>query len=220
MIQWNKYFDRIFCLHFAKYTERLPFLYSELKRVGILDSGIFQLYENTDTPLYRYIFNALNLDELLKDKLLDKECFNGFCASFGHYQISKIAELNNYKSILILEDDVTFLKNLNEIEFILSQTPENSDLTLYSNWCWDWPNMKKYYADLNTNNALFHKITDGYPNLGSGVCYRLSRLGTICFNGLQERKFKVTDQMWNYHYDSGKYPNFNIVQMIHFINMF
>ena len=60
---WNR-FDKIVCIHYLPYTERLENIKSELKRVGILDLPQFEFYYTIDNDFYRYI-----LDGIPKDKI-------------------------------------------------------------------------------------------------------------------------------------------------------
>ena len=62
---------------------------------------------------------------------------SSFSCSFGHYSIMKIAELKGYSRILILEDDIAFLNDVDEINHILdtaqSEVP-NYDVCLFSHF--------------------------------------------------------------------------------------
>ena len=55
MIQWNKYFDKIYCIHYINAIERMPRLLNELSRVGILNSGIFEWFYGYDSPFFSLI---------------------------------------------------------------------------------------------------------------------------------------------------------------------
>lgn len=50
MIDWKHHFDHIFCLHYVPNVDRKQRIESELKRVGILDSGIFSWHMSVPSP--------------------------------------------------------------------------------------------------------------------------------------------------------------------------
>ena len=55
-IDWNKYVDQIYCITFT--GKRNGEMYDELKRVDILDSGIYFEFENIKTPLYEKLYKT------------------------------------------------------------------------------------------------------------------------------------------------------------------
>ena len=111
MIKWNKYFDHIYCIHYKPHVERFEELNNELKRVGILDAGIFEyIYTDEDNNEYK--------NPAYKITLNHKKCLED-------------AYNKCYGNILILENDVRFLKDINEIEKVLEQKPDEADLILF-----------------------------------------------------------------------------------------
>ena len=111
MIQWNKFFGHIYCIHYKGHVERFEGLNDELKRVGILDSGIFEYkYTDIDNNHYKIAANKVTIHH--------KECIND-------------AIYNKYNRILILENDIRFLKDLSVIEDYLNQIPKNADMVWF-----------------------------------------------------------------------------------------
>ena len=120
-IDWGKYFDRIFCVFFLPNKGRMERISAELKRVGILDSKVFE---------WRFTVPS-KLDKRIQDSFVDKKWVENVGAINGTIEQTRILKeslLLGYKRILILEDDVAFLKDLSEILSILDNLPEGYDV--------------------------------------------------------------------------------------------
>lgn len=116
LINWGEYFDRIYCVHFLPHKDRLARLKKELSRVGILDSGILE---------WRYTVPD-SYDEIIW-KVAEK---NRWCSrkayvnlALENHRILKQSQLLGFKKILILEDDIAFLRSIEEIKKILDAIP-------------------------------------------------------------------------------------------------
>ena len=112
---------------------------AELKRVGILDSSIFEWKNAFCSPFFEVI--SKNIKHRHADTIKNQGAFN--CA-FMHYECMKMAEAMNYSKILIIEEDLVFLKSLDTIVKILDAMP-NTDVCLLDKWC---GNPYKWKADL------------------------------------------------------------------------
>ena len=111
MIEWNKYFDHIYCIHYKPHVERFEELNEELKRVRILDSGIFEyFYSDVDKTKYKIPANKVTIHH--KRCILD-------------------ALSNKYDRILILENDIRFLKDLSIMKKYLEQIPKDADMVWF-----------------------------------------------------------------------------------------
>ena len=83
----------------------------ELKRVGILDSGIFK-WETTYLGPFEKLFAQMIRDQNI---ILSKNFFtDGRCSTvLGHLHAVKEAYYSGWERLLIIEDDERFLKDLN-----------------------------------------------------------------------------------------------------------
>lgn len=120
MIQWDKYFDHIFCVTYVN-NGRYHEISKELDRVGILKSGIFEFIYNVDYKYKDIMHNAIyspGLNDAWK-----------YC-TIQHLKIWNIIKEVGFKRVLILEDDIAFLKDLNKIEYAL-ETTDYKDITLF-----------------------------------------------------------------------------------------
>lgn len=159
MINWNKYFDHIYCVHYVPMKDRRYDIESELKRVGIYDSGIFSWQLSYDIPKYVERYTNKSVSDL----------------TYNHYLIFNDILFHHYNKVMVIEDDVRFLKDLDRIERLLDECPDY-DLCLF-----DWNRYGNYIGANNTRLDLMEagKITDHY-------CYFTHAWLTSCY-GITER---------------------------------
>lgn len=119
-IDWSL-FDRIFCIHYLPYVERLPKITSELKRIGILDSSQFEFWYTTPNSYY---YNILNSDRILKNELNP----NNINLAINFYNILQQSKYLNYNRILIIEDDEVFLEDVNLLKQYIDEFPMDADI--------------------------------------------------------------------------------------------
>lgn len=115
-IDWEKYVDQIYCVTFTKKDKTE--LYKELRRVDILDSGIYHEFENIQTPFYKKLYGAAVDLSKVRQKSCKEYSFR-YDVTIAEYYCCKNASQHNYNRILVMEDDVVFLKNKNDIINIL-----------------------------------------------------------------------------------------------------
>lgn len=196
MINWKKYFDAVYVLHYAGYNEIESHLNSELKRVGLDSSGILHIHENISSPFLTTLKKNVNCEDRLKSE-------SAFSCAFGHYSILKITELKNYSKILILEDDVSFLKDLTLLENILEKSLvdiPDYDFCLFSHFQTPCPDIKeeipRYINEMllaRKNNQMFITYNRNSATVSSGVCYAVSRKACIMLRGLYEHQMQLAD---------------------------
>lgn len=119
-IDWSKYFDRIFCLSLADNMERRNDCMRDWERLGIFGSGIFEWKITVNNPFYGYIWTNPNLPAM-KWWLNLTGALN---CTLGHYEIMMQSLAMGYERVLILEDDVRFLKDESKVAEILENMPE------------------------------------------------------------------------------------------------
>ena len=121
-INWSKYVDQIYCITFP--NKQMNELYTELKRVDILDSGIYYEFENISSPLFKYMFLG-TFGSLKEDCVMQKKYSYAYDVTIAHYYCMKHAQQHNYDRILILENDNIFLKDKKDIVNILDAAYNN-----------------------------------------------------------------------------------------------
>ena len=170
MIEWSKYFDRIICLSLADNIDKRNDAYADFKRVGIIDSGIFEWKITVKNHFYSLIWS--NPSFRTEKFWNDGKHYGNLNCTLGHYEIYLYIKALDYQRVLILEDDCRFLKDINEIEKILDNLPDY-DICLFDKYLCADP--------LLMNNAIENnKINDDYFDyssckLWSTACYAINR---------------------------------------------
>lgn len=116
-IHWHRYFDRVFCIHYLPNTNKLPRLRGELARVGLLDSGIFEWRFTCPSKYDNLIFKAYKEKDLAPNV-----GFVNLCLEIR--RIPYESKAFGYERILLLENDVAFLKDLAELKRLLEAAPK------------------------------------------------------------------------------------------------
>lgn len=175
--KWNEIFDSIWCISFTGYPERKNAVESELKRIGILGSGVFNWRFTFPT-----IFDNILFD-VTKKKLKHNNCKNvpSMSCSLGHYGCIKTAYELGHEFTLIMEDDIRFLKDIGRIKEIIDNIPPCADIVnfdILDSSSLIPPNQYEKYASERAYNEYFFK----YINFMGGSCYALSRraMKAIC----------------------------------------
>lgn len=175
-VDWS-IFDSIWGISFTGYTERRKGVESELKRIGILDSGRFNWRFTFPT-----IFDNILFD-VTKKQLKHNTCKNvsSMSCSLGHYGCIKTAYELGHEFILIMEDDIRFLKDVGRIADIIKTVPPCADIVnfdaLPSDAQWNEMTYKNAVETGSYNDNFFR--ADGFMG---GSCYALSRraMKAIC----------------------------------------
>ena len=123
-INWRKYFDRIFCIHYLPNISIMSRLQEELKRVGILQCGIFEWKFTVPCVYDEVIMHARPNKEHMKKIGWVNE-------SLALLDILKQSQILGYNRILVVEDDATFLLNLHEIQQSLDMLPSGYDVVQF-----------------------------------------------------------------------------------------
>lgn len=179
MIDWKKYFDHIYCIHYLPYKERYRKCVDELTRVGIRESGVFSWKLTWDSPLLDRLYQVCNAAPSVG-------CMK---IGFAHYMCIKEAYELGFNHVLILENDNIFLKDVNKIEKILNDLPDDYDICLLDKI----PAVSAKYEDAvkNATNESFIDIDKKFYVLAN--CYALSRKGMEHVIKNQEKRLAISD---------------------------
>lgn len=179
MIDWKKYFDHIYCIHYLPYKERYRKCIDELTRVGIRESGVFSWKLTWDSPLFDRLYQVCNAAPSVG-------CMK---IGFAHYMCIKEAYELGFNHVLILENDNIFLKDVNKIEKILNDLPDDYDICLLDKI----PAVSAKYEDAvkNATNESFIDIDKKFYVLAN--CYALSRKGMEHVIKNQEKRLAISD---------------------------
>lgn len=163
---WRRRFSRIYCIHNEEDRERLPRLMWELERVGIVDSGLLEMRVTSPN---------------VADGMLMKLEGNSTCACAGYANLALAtrrmlseALYFGHERILVLEDDVAFLKDEEAIRELLNEAPWEYDIIQFEKLVGSPSEWKRRVAE----NRIREKFIDGGGwYFASGACYSLSRRG-------------------------------------------
>ena len=134
--------DKIYFLELYTNEKRKLNVQEQICKLKSINYSNIKIFENYQFPKSF----VLTLKE--KYNYLD----GAFSCQYGHYAIMKNALINNYKNIMICEDDVVFNDNLRYITDILNNVPNNYGIVkLY----WSSHNDEPLEEYININEYLF-----------------------------------------------------------------
>lgn len=210
-IDWHSYFDKIICVHYLPYTDRIDIVKAELQRIGIPDNMIEFSY-TYNTPYLNILWGTLSNSNLTN-------CINTAAAScaIGHYNAIKIAYGSGCKRVLIIEDDICFLKNLKNIKETLDNIPEDADVVLFDKFIHFDKNTYQKQIEEKGVNKYYTKFDN--EDIASAGCYMLSRVGMADFLGIYNNYMMVADICFRQYESTHKYfVNTNIAIQNQFKN--
>ena len=136
----EKYFDKIYCINLDRREDRWNETLEELKKWGLSDS--VSRYSAIDG-------NTLNNDTVINNGEL------GILTT--HINIITEAKENNYNNILILEDDIEFTKEIENIDEYMSLVPSDWDMLYFGG------NHNKHIGkEINLLNEKIIKLNETY----------------------------------------------------------
>lgn len=147
MIDWQKHFDRVYVIHYIPYEERLEHLRSELARVGLLDSPVLRWKYTYDTPFQQVLYKD---PDIMKPDPKQNPNFhlNAVKVALAHYSVMKeCLGQEDVRRILIMENDITFLKDLSLMETVIEELPNYADVVLFDKVVVGKPLYDKYISE-------------------------------------------------------------------------
>lgn len=144
LIDWTRYVDKIYCLHFLPYLNRLDSIKENLDYMDILSSPIFSWYFSYPNAFDKLICNYIKPPycDYYNERKAKVTNLN-----IAYHNIFREVQELEYKKILIIEDDCTFVCGRKKL-FIeaLEHLPEN----------WDYIQFDKKEAFNGYLNSLVH----------------------------------------------------------------
>lgn len=172
---WDR-FDRKSLLTFTGYKDRLPGVLGELDRIGM--KGVNIRY-NVPTPFDRVLLRHM-------PHTSDVARGGYFNCTMGHYFEIKTAYCLGCRSCLIMEDDIRFLKDTDEIRKTVEALPDDFDIALFDMLA---SNMGDCNPGILKGLRVSAKVNDRwfrYKNMRSMACYAFSRKAMERFIWLHE----------------------------------
>lgn len=167
--------DKVYCLIYEPYiNERRNKLLSEFARIGLTD--------------VKFIINEKRPNNITSEQSV----------AYGHMKCYMDALSKNYKRIIVMEDDILFLKDVNLLNIMLLNTPRDADVVLY-----DYHFYKQYPLLLNklvNYPAPYIKLNAEDLRLGTCMLLTDKAMKHIIFNQLNNISY--ADYYTCYHIDS------------------
>lgn len=197
---WRSVFDHVYCVSFAPYLQRRERLVEELKRVEIIDKSLdsdtdsfFSFHLTVDNPFEQLLLTHPEFSWPKNNMRFNKGALS---LALGHYSVMKEAKVLNYKRILVIEDDIVFLKDKDKLKNILEYFPTDGDIVMLDKVT---PTPQAWALDIANNRDSSGMYVTLSPNdiLWTTSCFALTTkaMSHICY--CQEKSFNVADYYTN-----------------------
>lgn len=208
---WDR-FDRIVCLHYLPYkNERFKNIATELKRVGILDNPRFEWGFTTPVKFYDYIRFPKGTVRRGSGGVTP----GNLSQTINTFIVLKRMQMKGCDSILLLEDDIVFHKDLDFMKSVLDKTPEDADVANYDpfrrkGWNGAGKGYWGHYYDLKGNEVKKDWDGDTFMRYSSVVyhtsCVMMSKRGLDHWIEEQEKELCPIDwPTWRHAQDLNTY---------------
>ena len=159
-----KKFEYVGVVCFTGYVDRQRDLSKELVRVGLNDVH------------YHWDFPSPYKDALKRSIPMTRFNAKNSCFFIGlnNYKIIATAYHLGYRNVLVMEDDIRFLRDLNLLDEIISCLPEDYDLAMLDH---SKPGKMLPNDYLATFKSPVQRYWYEFSNLRSSGCYAMSRKG-------------------------------------------
>ena len=204
---WDR-FEYVACVCYTGYKDRYETIVRELSRVGLLDRTNF--FWDFPSPCTGWMAQRSSHSRYHQRM---------FPVGYNNYRAIKTCYELGYNSILVLEDDIRFLKDLKCIEQSIRSIPKDYEIVMLDK---NFPtDMGKNYIQHNEPATEFTGIKWClFSKFHSSGCYSLSRIGMVKFIERYEKDFgrgclKNNDQYFNTQVFDGRkiyaaFPNLAI----------
>ena len=208
---WTK-FEYIACICFTGYIERQKKISDELSRVGIL--GRTNFFWDFPSP-----FTSVLSKNICRDTYHQKM----FPVGYNNYRAIKTAYELGFNSILVIEDDIRFLKDLSLVTNSINILPDDYEIAMLD---------KNFPPDVRDSFIKENKPVDSFIGVSwrrfskfhSSGCYTLSKEGMRKFisayeKGCMNKCLVNNDQYFNNTVFDGRkmyasFPNLAIQSVI------
>lgn len=183
-ILWEKHFDRIYCVHYLPQVNKLLRLKSELSRVGLLNNKIFEMRYTSPNKYDAIIW------EVEKDRSrAPKPCIVNLCLEIR--RILTEAKEAGYSNILLMENDVAFLRDLTEINNILENIPHDCDVVQFDKFVNDGRISSEY------NRRILKSRINKYFLDSTGLCLTSAACFSLTSHGIEEMLRLMDDHIYS-----------------------
>ncbi len=210
------YFDKIYLITLANRQDRKESIIKQFQTIGIyndlINSGKFEVVETVRLPITQNALDAMATSGDISFRYSsEKQEVGQFMCASEHYRIIKRSYIHNLERILILEDDVCFLKEFKYILKALENAPDDFNILHLEGFYWpgNEEDQERYTTLLTPNieEARWISSEEGF-RLWCTSALIYSREGMRKYCEEQERLFQSPDHptFWMDNSYSYSYP--------------
>lgn len=182
---WRRHFDRIYCIHYLPQAHKLRRLEQELSRVGITQSGLLEWRYTVPSPYDAFLYERYKHPQLCPTK--------GYVNVALEYRaILWEALFYGYERILVMEDDLAFLKDLDLLKAVLDAMPMGYDLVQLDKFVLPIAKERWDYR-LEHSRINEHFLDASGVNFTSAACLALTRTGMRSVLEVEDARLMATD---------------------------
>ena len=141
-IDWGRYIQAIYCLHYLPYRDRVKPCIDELAKMDIPSSRLFRFYWTYSNPFDKMIVDRMPASYV--DFHNDRVAIASN-VTLAYYRIFKEAIALGLQAIITVEDDIQFSSTREEMLDVLDHLPQN----------WDYIHFDKILC-----KKEFHRLVD------------------------------------------------------------
>lgn len=186
---WDR-FEYVACICYTGYKDRQKTLSKELERVGFLSKT--QFFWDFPTPCTEWLALRANHSKYYQKM---------FPVGYNNYRAIKTCYELGHNSILVIEDDIRFLRDTSCMEIAIREIPKDYEIAMLDK---NFPtDIGKMFIQQNAPQKEFRRIEwHHFSRFHSSGCYSLSRIGMEKFIKVYERDLrggtlKNNDQYFN-----------------------
>lgn len=185
-------FSKVYVLSIPSFKSRYEFILKQLKDLEIpfnFNWGIDLGNINNDSLGYRIHYPQLfEYEQLCTGK--------DFSCSLNHYSAILKAYEFGYNSILIIEDDVCFIKNKKRIELFFNNIPQDADFVTFDPRFSRQNDINQFNLDISNNKELYIKDNGQYNFMFGGMMYAIMNRETMkLYLENQRKRFYMCDHV-------------------------
>lgn len=165
----NTVFDKIYIISYVKNVDRRRYM-----------SYVFDNVLHIDNYEFIYGIDIFSLKNIIYDETkhnyYDDENYNihGLSCGIAHLTALQHAQANNFNKILICEDDIKFINDLNYIEYVFNNHPDDADIIKFNTTL--FIDINQIDKNLIVNDLYYSQILFWYAG---ATCYGIYNKETI-----------------------------------------
>lgn len=190
-IPWNRWFDKVYCLHYLPNKNRMPRLRTELTRLGLWGSDMLEMRNMVPQRMEEIVLAACKLNV--------ESCNRLFEVGIGmeNIRVMKEALLLGYERIMIVEDDAAFLRDKSEIIRILDAMPNGFGMVQMDKAV--FPEYSHLYYDMLKEKRINDYFIDSSSNTFTlSTCNVYTRQGMEKVVAALEQRMGIIDTVSAY----------------------